>query len=1140
MNKIHRIVWSYARQCLVVVQENARSRGKSSGTAGSVTEARPAPWRRVLAALLMFMQALYPALAAAQTVILPDGRTQTTVANSGPVYNVSTATMTGRNAFNSFNAFSVGAGNTVNLHVPTSAINLINIVRDQRTDVYGILNAIKDGRIGGNVWFANPHGFVVGASGVVNVGSLTLTTPTQGFVDDFFSAPGSPNQASVTQLLSGTAPRNRDGLVSILGKVNAIDGINLSAGAIDVAGFIYSGARFLGTAPDFSDVVNANGLASATNVVVREGRIQIVADGDVTVSGVIATPGGVGVRGGDISVNAGGNVELNAGANVSARGNGANSAGGTVNIWGDNNAVTRRGALVDASAGTSGDGGAIEFSAKKTVELAGGEFRADGTGGDQGGSVLIDPWNIIVSADILRGAGGYGALPSGASAAGASLTLLADNEITVNENITVSTRSVAGTTATDHATGASTGNSGNLTLEAGSIALKSGSKLLAGTQTGSSYSGGDVTLKATRNWTGEAKISVDNATITGRNVALTANATYNDSILTSWLPVVVPVTVATIDVNSGTINASGTLNLGATSLINVSSSGLSPLGMITAVSASAVDVRGASVLTAAGNTTLASSSTVTSKATPGGPNPATLPGDAGVAINVVVSTAKTRVGDTSSVTVSGGTLDLTAKNAVTATTTADSTAGGAVAVGGTLALSEVTSVTQAVIDGSATTSSSALKVGAESTSVVTTSAKAASKGAKKQSAAEKAAAPSETEKTLGKYKDQTTTSDGNVDVAAAVAIANVNNITLADIASSGTQTSTGAATVSSKASSTFTVTADGSSASGTVGVGAAVGVNIGVLVNQARVTDNASVSSNGLTVSAVMATADGKNSFVTTATSGAGASNVGVAGALGANVLVNTNVAAVEGDKDSNGSGAAVNANGGDVLVESANASESKLTVGASVKPASGTQPAAVGVGASVGINVGVNTTVAEVGNGATITGANDLDLTAKGMPSLATDVTGGAAGADVSVTPVVAVTVAVNTTTARLGTGSQLNLLGAYTSSAEQTSSSTTTATGQTQGNNVAVGASIALNNATDTVTAGSDRDIAASGDIEVAAKSIAMSSATATASVAGGEKFDGCRCPTGQARWFGRQDGRREGDGTGRRRQACRQEDS
>jgi filamentous hemagglutinin family protein len=1031
----------------------------------------------------------------AQTLITPDGRTLTVVGHTGAVWNVNTSTVSGSNAFNSFSTFNVGAGNTVNLHVPSAATNLINIVRDQRTDVYGILNAIKDGQIGGNVWFANPHGFVVGASGVVNVGSLTVTTPTQGFVDGFFTAPGSPNGTSVGQLLAGTAPRNSSGLISIQGRVNAIDGVKLDAGSVNLAGSVYSGARFTGTAADFSDVVNANGLVSATNVVVREGRIEIVADGDVSISGTLAAPGGSGVRGGDVAIRTGGNVDLQSGALIAARGNGDQSAGGTVNIRADRDAVARKGALVDASAGSSGDGGFIEFSAKNTVELAGGEFRADGTGGGKGGSVLIDPANIIVSADILRGAGGYSSLPAGAAASGANLALLADNEITVNDNVIVSTRSVAGATAADHTTGASTAASGNLTLEAGSISLKSGSKLLAGADSG--FAGGDVTLKATRNWTGEARIAVDHATITGRNVALTASATYNDFVLTSWLPVVVPVTVATIDINAGTIAASGTLSLGATSLIKVSSSGLSPLGMITAVSASTVDVHGASALTAGGNTTLASSSTVTSKATPGGPNPATLPGDAGVATNVVVSTARTHVGDTSSVTVSGGTLDLTARNAVTATTTADSTAGGAVAIGGTLALSEVTSVTQAVIDGSATTSSAALTVGAEASSVVTTSAKAASKGAKKQTAAEKAAAPSETEKNLAKYKDQTTTSDGTVDVAAAVAIANVNNITLADMASTGTQASTGAATVSSKASSSSTVTADGSSASGSVGVGAAVGVNIGVLVNQARVAGNANVSSGGLTVSAVMPVTDAKNRFVTTATSGAGASSVGVAGALATNVLVNTNLATLEG-----GGAGLVNLNGGDLVVESRNTSESLATAGASVKPASATEPAAVGVGASVGINVAVNTTEAEIGDGAVFNGAKDVGLTAKGTHTLTTAATGGAAGADISVTPVAAITVAANTTTVRLGTGSLAALSGAFTGSAEQTSTATSTATGQTQGNNVAVGASIALNSATDTVLAEIDRNVSATGDVGVNSKSVARSGASATASVSGGEK--------------------------------------
>lgn len=1057
---------------------------------------KPPPlWRRAVAIILAVAQILYPSYAAAQTVILPDGRTQTAVSSSGPVHEVSTSTLTGRNAFNSFHAFSVGSSDTVNLIVPSSAQNLINIVRDQRTDIYGVLNSIKDGRIGGNVWFVNPHGFVVGAGGVVNVGSLTVTTPTQRFVDDFFTAPGVPNEVSVDQLLAGSAPRNEAARIEILGRINAGEDVRLSAGAINVAGSIYSGARFVGAAPDFTDVVNVNGLAGATNVVVREGRIEIVADGDVAVSGTMAAPGGSGVRGGDIAIRAGGDVELKDGALIAARGSGDASAGGTVNVWAGRDAVARSGALVDASAGSSGDGGAIEFSAHRTVELAGGEFRAEGAGGGRNGSVLIDPTDVVISANYYAG--------------GADYTIAADNSITVNTGIVVSTRNVAGGAGTNQETAASVGDSGDLTLRAGRIVLENGSKLLAHADGG--YAPGDVTLSATRNGGGEATISVDRATITGGSVSLTAAASYDDSTLTSWLPVSVPQTVSTIDIGSATIHAAGTLNLAATSRIDARSSGISPLGIITATSSALVDVHGSSMLGSVGDANLAASSTVIAKATPGGPNPTTLPGDAGVAINVISSTARTHLGDSSSVTTTAGALELSAKNAVTATTKADATAGGATAIGGTLALSEVTSVTQAIIDGSATTNSTALKVAAESANTVTTSAKAANKGAKKQTETERAANPSRSEAALAQYKDQATTSDGSVDVAAAIAIANVNDTALADIASTGTQTATGTATVSSKASSASTVTADGSSASGSVGVGAAVGINIGILDSQARVADNASISSNGLTVSAVMPTSTAKNSLVTTATSGAGASNVGVAGALGTNVLVNTTRATLQGDSDGSGDGAAIDARGGDVLVEAVNVSESRVTSGASVKPASGTTPASVGVGASVGVNVAVNTTLSEIEDGARVSGAHALGLMATGNHTANTSVTGGAAGGNVAVTPVVAVTAAVNSTTARLGTGSRIDLSGAYTSRAEHAGISTTTATGQTQGDNVAVGASIAITSASDTATAEIDRDITASGDVEVEAKSTSKSRSTSTASVKGGEKANADGTPPG-----------------------------
>ncbi|WP_374319346.1 leukotoxin LktA family filamentous adhesin [Aquabacterium sp.] len=937
MNKIYRLIWSKARNCLVVVAENATSVVKSSGEGQVGSTARQPQWALRLAAFMAFSGLLCPpfALSQVQTAIVTDGRTQTTVSSNGNVYGVSTTTITGNNAFNSFKTFNVGAGDTVNLNVPTSAINLINLVRDQRTDIYGVLNAIKDGRIGGKVWFVNPNGFVVGASGIVNVGSLTLTTSTTQFVDNFFTASGAADTASVNLLLAGQAPRNADGQIVIDGQINAIDDISLSAGTINVGGTLYSGARFVGSAPDFTDVVNANGLTSGSALVVsQEGHIQIVADQDVTLSGTLSAQGANGVDGGTVSVQAGGDIQLTSGALITTEGHGTDSANG------------------------------------------------------------------------------------------------------------------------------------------------------------------DITLTSSGSGLGTAAIDINSATIKGGDITLVASNAYDLSIL----PVQVPVTGASITIHSSDIDASGKLSATADVTVDASTSSLSPLATITTVSTAKVDVTGSSQLHSGGDTTLAASSTVTADATAGTPDALKLPGDAGVAVNVIVSTATAHVGGSSTVTADGA-LAITATNDVTATTQADATASGATAAGGTLALTELTSVTTASIDGTAATTADTLTVSANATNTVTTEAKAATKGASKQTSSQAAANPSQTEGTLSKYKDQASTSDGAVQVAAAVAIANVNSVTQAYVASTGQQTSTGATAITTQAASTSSVTADGSSASGSTGVGAAVGLNIGVLVNQAYVADNSKVGSHGLSVSAGMPT-DSQNAFTTSAKSGAAASGVGVAGSLASNILVNTTSAYIAGDTDLNGTAAAVNAGTGDVLIEATSNSDSKVTSGADVKGSG--DSAKVGVGASVGFNVAVNTTTAEIQDGATLTGGQDLSLNASADHTVSTEVTGGAAGASTAVTPTAAVSIAVNTTVARLGSGTALDIGGDYDSTAEQKSSVSTTATGQTEGSNIAVGASLALGSSTDTVSASVERNITADGAVGVHASSAASNTTSATASVSGGEKAD------------------------------------
>ncbi|TFY97147.1 leukotoxin LktA family filamentous adhesin [Ramlibacter humi] len=465
--------------------------------------------------------------------ILPDGRTATSVSTAGAVTDVRTGTINGANAFNSFSRFNVPAATIANLHVPTGAANLINLVRDERSNIDGVLNAVKDGRIGGNVWFANPYGMFIGASGVVNVGTLNVSTPTQQFVNNFFLSPGMPDPAAVGALLSGTAPRNPDGTIVVNGRINAIDGVNLSAGMVNVGGVVFAGARFVGNAPDFSDVVNANGLNSATNVIAEGGRIRIVADADVTVAGTLATPGAAGVKAGEVEIRAGRDVDLQAGARIVAAGAGAASGGGKVTVLAERNAINREGSLLDASAGTSGAGGFVEFSAKDTVELAGGALRADGTGGGAGGAVYVDPATINVSQNLLRGDAGY-ANGSGITVTGADIVLEATSSINVAAGKVISSRAVA--TPTDvnsHLTGNSTGNSGKITLKAPSITLAADSAVLANA-TGA-FTAGDVTftadLHASSNLMGirDATTSIQigdtngGATVRGANVSMVAN-----------------------------------------------------------------------------------------------------------------------------------------------------------------------------------------------------------------------------------------------------------------------------------------------------------------------------------------------------------------------------------------------------------------------------------------------------------------------------------------------------------------------------------------------------------------------------------------------------------------------------------------
>ena len=1088
MNRIYRLVWSRVRNAWLVAAETSRGQGKGAGrkltrAARALKAAAAGLVGQAFVAASGILLAVNSSAVIAQS-IRADGRTQTVVTTSGPITNITTGTVSGVNAFNSFAVFNVGQGATANLFLPTGTVNLINLVRDERSMINGTLNSVMNGHIGGNVYFANPLGFVVGAQGVLNVGSLNVTTPTRSFVDNFFNAFGVPNAAATAQLLGGGAPIDPSGLISIRGRVNAVNGVSLRAGNVDVSGTLVTGARFAGSAPDFSDVVNVNGLNTGSQLIESGGRIMIVADNDVTVSGTIATPGGPRVRGGDISITAGGNVGIAAGANVSVRGNGENSAGGTINMYGST-AVFSAGARIDASAGSSGDGGAIEFSARDTVTLAGGEFAAGAANG-RAGSVLVDPNNIEL-------------VGSNQIVSGANYSLVANNSIMVNSGVIISTRNIGASTDYDNAVSA--GNSGDISLTAPSITLNTGSKLLAQVETGSLFQGGAVTLTATQTNGGTAQINLLQSTLSGKSVTLQASSILNDAspALLVLSGINTSAAAANILLDSSQVTAAGgALNISSLASVNVSATGPIPLAVLRSTSNATVDVKGSSSLTTTtGNASLGATSSVTSTATPTSPF-AALAGDAMVATSDVTSTASVHLGDTASANI-GGTLGLAATNTVTTTQVANAAASGASAAGAVVALSIMNNTTSATVDGQASIANAkALNLSALSTNTATVTAKAAAQGAQEDSSG-----TSKGSQTLASYKDDMKTGDsgsGGVKVAGAVAVSDLKNVTQAYLASSQQANIDGAATLTSRVTNSATVGADGSATSGSVGVGVAVAVNVAKSTNQSYIAQN--VTAQSLALTAAMNPAATTGQFTTTAVSGAGASNVGVAGSIAVNVLDLSSTAAVNG-------GSLITIAGGgsgnvSLVAENLTASSASAT-----PSGSGASGSSVGIGAAVAVNVVSNRAIAQLSDnaglaGVTNTSLNDVTVKATGADTVTTQAEAGAAGG-VAITPVAAINVINNTTTAQLGSnGTPLILGGSLLVAAEHSASTTASAKGSAKGSSAAVGAAVAVNLVNDTATATTSREVQAGANVTFNAHAASASSASAIASAAGGKSDD------------------------------------
>ena len=204
--------------------------------------------------------------------------------------------MRGGTAYNSFSTFQESAGNTVDLIVPQQAGTLVNIVRDGPAVVNGTLNAYKNGQIGGNVVFADSYGLVVGKSGVINTGGLSVVTPTNDYLDKVINSKGHIDPRAAAGLRTGDFPISPNGSVVINGRVNAQRTIMMRAFNVAVPG---PTTRLMQHQVMFDSTVNTSGMRHGGALVSRNGRIEIVASNAANVGGVVRT--GFGGRSGATS-----------------------------------------------------------------------------------------------------------------------------------------------------------------------------------------------------------------------------------------------------------------------------------------------------------------------------------------------------------------------------------------------------------------------------------------------------------------------------------------------------------------------------------------------------------------------------------------------------------------------------------------------------------------------------------------------------------------------------------------------------------------------------------------------------------------------------------------------------------------------
>ena len=354
----------------------------------------------------------------------------TDIANSGKQYDITNQQVKGGNALNKFDNFGITQHDVANLHMG-EANHQINVVKN-KIDIDGVVNAIKDNKIGGDVYFFSNAGIAVGSHGVFNVGRLTLGTNTavgDALYNGYYimPSPSGPVQVNFDRdkdfYQKSPAERARllndgslwggntagDAGISFAGKINAKDSVVIASAKSTISqtdGVIQTGTVFHpytnGQSADTyrSSLVNTAGIMDATTAVATTDGIALVAKKDITLAGEIAS------HGGSVTVETGDNLAV---TGTEAKASRITSGGGAIALTASSDdaklqadpakepgdgMISIKDAYIDSSSEKK-DSGRIDITAVRNVmgvsriDVDDATITAEGKNGHKAGDVSI-------------------------------------------------------------------------------------------------------------------------------------------------------------------------------------------------------------------------------------------------------------------------------------------------------------------------------------------------------------------------------------------------------------------------------------------------------------------------------------------------------------------------------------------------------------------------------------------------------------------------------------------------------------------------------------------------------------------------------------------------------------------------------